>query len=143
MLTANFTENWNGALICDCFSRIEISQHKFPVNGEVEIQLKGQFLGYAKVVSSRTLPLSDLNDNVARHICGNTEAYLRTILNRMFGELNPRQPIFWVTIQWTQRHLPAHEKLFASYWAKAREKHTIAYRDTQEGEQLEFAINEF
>jgi hypothetical protein len=140
MNTTNFTQNWNGKLLNDCFSDIRLSCNY--QRGEIhEIFLNKTFLGYAKIIALRTIKLMEITDTTAYTICGYNDTYLREVFRKMYGHIDGPRDMFMPTFQWTQRHLPAHQELFAKHWEKAKEKHTIDYRDTDEGKQLQFALN--
>lgn len=140
MNTTNFTQNWNGKLLCDCFSTIRL--HPGFQRGDIhEIFLNKTFLGYAKIVALRTVKFMEITDTLAYSDAGHNDTYMREVFRKMYGHIDAQRDMFMPTFQWTERHLPAHQEEFMKWWEKSKEKHTTAYRDTDEGKQLQFALN--
>lgn len=140
MLYTNFSQNWNNILLNDAFSDIriddslELYQHR-------EIKLQNMLIGSAKIVALRRFTFSQLTDNVAYAICGHNMQYLRAVLQRMHGKLNDYDKISWVIYEWQKVDLSAIENLWQQAWEKTVEKVLPAYRDTQSGKQLHFALD--
>ncbi|HRH60177.1 MAG TPA: hypothetical protein PL045_06385 [Chitinophagaceae bacterium] len=141
MLKITISGNPNGKLLSDCFIDFRMDGELFFTGADVEVYSNKHFLGYAKVVGSKRIYFSEISTSDAYLCIGNDAAYLKTVFQRIHGPLTADRVIYKVLFQYSQRHLPEQQGLFKRYWDLAQEKHTVAYRDTEQQAQSQFTLN--
>lgn len=134
MHTIFVPDNWNGAILMDCFPIIRPANEGISVGWEVEIRVKKDFAGYAKVIDGKNIQWQNITEGMSYLLIGNNSIYLKTVLANVFGfSVNnrpaPNFPVFFGFCQWTERHMPTHTAMFNKWYGKASEKHTKVYHD--------------
>ena len=140
MQYTNFSQNSNHKLCNFCFSDLRLDGN-FELMQEREIRLRNEAIGIAKVVALRTFNFGHLTDELAYNICGHNAQYLRSILKKMHGNVDPWRMVSWVVFQWLKPDLNAWANVYQDAWHSNVEKFVTAYRDTPEGKSLQFALD--
>ena len=127
-------ENWNGALLLDCFPIIRPASDSITVGEELQVMNKKDLVGYAKVVSGLQIKWSQLSDNVCYLYMGHPTPYVKKVLASIIGfyPTNPvinDFPLFFGTAQWLERHMPVQAVMYQRQFDKAKAKATKIWDD--------------
>jgi hypothetical protein len=140
MLHTNFSKNFNHNLCNLCFSDIRVDT-SLELYQDREIQVNGHSYGIAKVVALRNFPMSHLSDELSFIVCGHNAGYLKVVLQKMYGPLQDYSLISWVVFEWKHPNLNKWSNLYLDAWHKNVERFATSYRDTPEGQSLQFALD--
>jgi hypothetical protein len=137
MNTITYSGNTGGKLLPDSWIDVRKPDEKFFEGNILDVIIGKSYAGSAKDHRINCFPLH--KNNRFACLCGLQQQpfALDKILRSCYGDEITRQAICSITLQWNRRHLPTQVEMFAKYWAKAQEKHTIAYQDIPEVTQKE------
>ena len=134
-------ENWNGALLLECFPVIRPASDGLSVGLEIQVFNKKDLVGYAKVVSGIQIKWSSLNDNICYMYMGHPVPYVKKVLSNVFGfsatnPCLPDFPLFFGFAHWLEHHMPVKSLLFQKQYDKAKLKQTKLWDDQSYQESL-------
>lgn len=119
-MTINFSNNWNGKLFNDCFSTIRLyNSDTFYLGAEIDIQLKRQELGTAKIVAVRKFRFEQIDDFIGFTETGKPAAYLSTITKKFYlnhFQLTPGVYLHHIVFQYIKRNIPVQTELIKHWW---------------------------
>jgi hypothetical protein len=140
MLYTNFSQNWNNKLLSPCFCDVRIDD-SFQIDQQREIRLNNEAIGIAKVVALRSFPFVHLSDHFALLACGKNAAYLTGILNKMYGNPASYRTTQFVVFEWETPNMDFLNNVYQQGWNRMLDRYLTAYRDTENGKQLHFALD--
>lgn len=96
-----FSHNWNKKLHCNCFTTIRISG-RFSKGNEIDILLKGEKLGVAKVIDKKQIYLEQITEGMAYLDTGYNRDETIKIIKTMYPEVNDwtSKPIYWYLLKY-------------------------------------------
>jgi len=80
----NFNENWNGKLLCNCFTTIRLFDVKYEFGGIYEIALKGKVSGPAEIVFLKEINLNQITVAMAYTDIGYSPAQAREMIKLFY-----------------------------------------------------------
>ena len=117
-----FSHNWNGKLFLDTFGTVRMSNgEKYFVGNEMEAYLKNLYLGIVKVAAVRTFQFRQTRDVLAFLDTGKPAHYMASILNRMYGNLSPDQPLDHVVLTYVKRDIETQTSLITEWWQSKKQ----------------------
>ncbi len=131
MKQVSFSQNWNGALLNECFPILRPANEEFQFGDELQVHFGHDkvFIGYARIVNGSIVRWKNITDGMAHCIIAKPVPYLKSVMKDIFGfakESYPANdfPVFFGFAQWTERHMPEQAILFDKFYAKASKVHT-------------------
>lgn len=102
----NFNYNWNGKLLCDCFSTIRLSG-RFNVNDEMNIMYKNEFITTGKIVSKVATKLEKLTEYVCYLDTGYSRSATIEIIKKMYPDVinweNQTIYIYTISVKYAEK----------------------------------------
>jgi hypothetical protein len=80
----NFNENWNGKLLCNCFTTIRLFDDKYRLGGIYDIALKGKISGPAEIVFLKEINLSQITTAMAYVDIGYSATQAKEMLKQFY-----------------------------------------------------------
>jgi hypothetical protein len=106
MKTFNFSKNWNRKLYNDYFTTIRFFDKQIKVGDEVEIKLKDNSFGIAKVEKVQKFLIDQLPEITAFLDTGTNRKNTIEILRRMYLKYNPdwsKEPLTIFLVKYSKR----------------------------------------
>jgi len=113
MESINYSDNWNGKLLCDCWADVRKPiPARYSLGNILEVNHATiGLLGYAKVIAVQPCYYKNINDNMAYTVTGKSANFLRRMLSQFYGQMSEDTPLVHVVLQFTQRHAETLPKL--------------------------------
>lgn len=84
-----FSHNWNGKLLCDCFTTIRPHNPKrYAVGITLDVFLKQTFLGVYEVIDHKNLSVNTISDWIARLDTGYSKAACQDVIRTMYKNMD-------------------------------------------------------
>ncbi|MGN7988685.1 hypothetical protein ACTJKC_15155 [Pedobacter sp. 22226] len=80
----NFNENWNGKLLCNCFTTIRLFDVKYELGGIYDISLKDKVSGPAEIVFLKEINLNQITVAMAYTDIGYSPAQAREMIKQFY-----------------------------------------------------------
>jgi hypothetical protein len=112
-----FSSITHGKLFPDFFPDVRLhNPEKFHKGHELEILLKGNSMGFAKVVSVRVFQFNQLGELLSFLNIGKPQQYYAATLKKYYGEMEPNQLLDHVLFQWTRRNVEMQAREIMNWW---------------------------
>ncbi|WP_316828097.1 hypothetical protein [Pedobacter miscanthi] len=80
----NFNENWNGKLLCNCFTTIRLFDVKYELGGIYDIALKDKVSGPAEIVFLKEITLNQITVAMAYTDIGYSPTQAREMIKQFY-----------------------------------------------------------